>query len=75
MYISFNALYWLPIERISSNRTLPGPMGLGRIVERYVKDPQNVNSSVVVLPSAVIGNNEDSPNGAVHRRKHRWSRS
>lgn len=51
-----------------------GPMALGLIVQRVQSRPADFvpNQIIKIFNSSVIGNVEDGPWGAVHRRKHHW---
>ena len=50
-----------------------GPMGLGLVVQRVLANPSDFpNEVVLIYNSSVVGNIEDDPWAAVHRRKHRW---
>jgi hypothetical protein len=50
-----------------------GPMGLGLVVQRVLANPVDFPHEVILIyNSSVVGNIEDGPWAAVHRRKHRW---
>jgi len=51
-----------------------GPMGLGLVVQHVVSRPNEYPAqSVRIYNSSAVGNVEDVPWGAVHRRKHKWN--
>ena len=50
-----------------------GPMGLGLVVQRVAANPVEYPGELVIIyNSTMVGNVEDSPLAAVHRRKHKW---
>jgi len=56
-----------------------GPGGLGLVVEAMLREQQDTahaptsGTKVMILSGKVVGNVNDNPSHAAHKRKHRWS--
>ena len=52
-----------------------GPLGLGNVIDRYVKVCENGSHAVRFLDGSIIGNSNDSPLYAMHKRRHHWEQT